>query len=91
MPKKYEKFEDWFDERENYATRMERFLDEFGQHQGRARMIEWLRAAWDCAREDVKRDDVWSHWCSVQHQTWNTWLDRCTKCGKHRDEQKDSV
>ena len=85
MTKKYETFDDWFNEIENYGTRGERFLDEFGQHEGRARMIEWLRAAWHCAQEE-KKEEVWTHWCPVQHTTWNTWLNRCHHCGKHRDD-----
>jgi hypothetical protein len=86
MSNKYETFDDWFNEIENYGTRMERFLDEFGQHQGRERMIEWLRASWECAREEKNKSDVWTHWCVVRHETWNTWLDRCTHCGKRRDD-----
>ena len=87
MPKKYETFDHWFQEIENYGMRMERFYDEFGQYTGRERMIEWLRAAWECSREEeVKKDEVWSHWCVVRHETWNTWLDRCTHCGKRRDD-----
>ena len=85
MTKKYETFEDWFNEIENYGTREERFLDEFGQHEGRARMIEWLRAAWDCALME-RKEEIWTHWCVVQHKDWNTWLDRCTHCGKRRHD-----
>lgn len=50
--RQYKKFEDWFDEIENYGTRSERFDDEFSMlgEVKRERMIEWLRAAWDCAR-----------------------------------------
>ena len=50
--RRYKKFEDWFEEIENYGTRGERFDDEFSMlgEVKRERMIEWLRAAWDCAR-----------------------------------------
>jgi hypothetical protein len=50
--RQYKKFEDWFEEIENYGMRLERFHDEFSMldHVKRERMIEWLRAAWDCAR-----------------------------------------
>lgn len=53
--KKYKKFEDWFEEIENYGLRLERFHDEFSMldYVKRERMIEWLQAAWDCAREDT--------------------------------------
>lgn len=85
MTKKYETFQDWFDEIENYGMRSERFYDEYGQYEGRARMIEWLKAAWDCAREE-KKEEIWTHWCHVKRETWNTWLDRCTHCGNSRDE-----
>jgi hypothetical protein len=45
----YDKFEDWFHEVENYATRSERFYDEF-MHMTPERAIEWLQSAWDCSR-----------------------------------------
>lgn len=50
--RQYKKFEDWFEEIENYGMREERFHEEFSMldHVKRERMIEWLRAAWDCAR-----------------------------------------
>lgn len=50
---KYSNFEDWFYEIENYGMRWERFESEFSEldHVKRERIIEWLRAAWDCARE----------------------------------------
>ena len=50
--RQYKKFEDWFEEIENYGMREERFHDEFSMldYVKRERMIEWLRAAWDCAR-----------------------------------------
>jgi hypothetical protein len=55
---KYDKFEDWFNEIENYSTRGDRFHDEFGalDHIKRDRMIEWLKAAWQCAKDGEKND-----------------------------------
>lgn len=49
---KYLDFNSWFNEIENYGTRMERFHDEFQalDHIKQKRMIEWLEAAWQCAR-----------------------------------------
>jgi hypothetical protein len=51
--RKYKTFDDWFDEIENYGMRMERFHEEFAMldYVKRQRMIEWLQAAWECARE----------------------------------------
>jgi len=51
--RKYKTFDDWFDEIENYGMRMERFHEEFSMldYVKRQRMIEWLQAAWECARE----------------------------------------
>jgi len=46
---KYKDFDEWFNERENFATRGERFYDEM-QHMTTEHAIEWLRAAWACAR-----------------------------------------
>ena len=53
--KKYKTFDDWFDEIENYGMRMERFHEEFAMldYVKRQRMIEWLQAAWECARMDA--------------------------------------
>lgn len=48
---KYEKFEDWFNETENYASRGERFYEEL-KHMQPDRIEQWLRAAWYCAREE---------------------------------------
>lgn len=49
---KYKDFDAWFDEIENYCLRGERFHDEFSmvEYEKRKRMIEWLQAAWECAR-----------------------------------------
>jgi hypothetical protein len=49
--KKYQKFEDWFNEIEITADRSDRFYDEL-KHMTYQRAVEWLRAAWDCAREE---------------------------------------
>lgn len=53
MKNTYNNFTDWFDEIENYGMRSERFHDEFSalDYVKRQRMIEWLQAAWYCARE----------------------------------------
>lgn len=54
MQHKYPEFDDYFYEPENYATRFERFYDEF-QHVDMdtvRRMIQWMQAAWQCAREE---------------------------------------
>ncbi len=48
---KYEKFEHWFNEIENYSLRSDRFYEEF-QNMDPKRAIEWLKAAWECAREE---------------------------------------
>jgi hypothetical protein len=46
---KYDTFNEWFDEFENYSMRSDRFFEEFsGMTPQRA--IEWLEAAWNCAR-----------------------------------------
>lgn len=49
---KYEDFDAWFDELEIFSMRGERFHDEFSEldYIKRQRMIEWLQAAWECAR-----------------------------------------
>lgn len=47
--KKYENFEDYFWEVENFGTRGERFYDEF-KDMTPERALEWLKAAWACAR-----------------------------------------
>ena len=48
---KYEKFEDWFNEIENFASRGESFYEEI-QHMPPNRIEQWLRSAWHCAREE---------------------------------------
>jgi hypothetical protein len=55
--RKYKKFEDWFEEVENYGMRLERFHEEFSMvdYVKRERMIEWLQAAWTCAREQHEK------------------------------------
>ena len=54
---KYAKFEDWFDEIENYGFRSERFLDEF-KDMSPERAIEWLRAAFECGKMNDEIDSV---------------------------------
>lgn len=46
---KYDSFDDWFWEIENFATRGERFYDEL-QNITPDRAVEWLKAAWECGR-----------------------------------------
>ena len=51
MKYEYEKFEDWFDEIENYGTRSERFLEILPNDILLSdNMIQWLRAAFECGR-----------------------------------------
>ena len=54
---KYDKFEDWFHEIENYSTRSERFYDEF-MHMTPERAIEWLQSSWDCSRSYTPKTQV---------------------------------
>lgn len=51
----YNTFEEWFDEIENYATRGERFLDEFDNPEHQRRAIEWLRSAFECGQSGPQR------------------------------------
>lgn len=48
-------FDDWFDEQVGYTIRCEWFFDDLEEHfrEGNksARMIEWLKAAYDAGRE----------------------------------------
>ena len=48
---KYSTFKDYFDEIENFATRGERFYDEFSDPMTVDRAIQWLEAAFKCGRE----------------------------------------
>lgn len=51
---KYDKFEDWFDEIENYGMRSERFFDSLDQFTSKqaydANLVLWLRAAFECGK-----------------------------------------
>jgi hypothetical protein len=47
---KYKDFDQWFWEIENYSTRGERFYDECTFMMTDKRIVEWLKAAWECAR-----------------------------------------
>ncbi len=47
---KYKDFDAWIDDIENYGTRYERFLNEWDTGMDPTRMVEWLKAAWECAR-----------------------------------------
>ena len=58
MKYKYEKFEDYFDEVENYATRGERFYDEFSDPMKVDRAIQWLEAAFKCGRETQSEKEI---------------------------------
>jgi hypothetical protein len=58
---KYKNFDEWFNERENFGTRAERFYEEMqhmtNEHAAHSPCaIEWLKAAWECARMDDVRD-----------------------------------
>jgi hypothetical protein len=52
---KYKDFDDWFWEIENYATRGERFLDNF-RHMTDREATEWLRTAWACAKGELEKN-----------------------------------
>ena len=54
---KYKEFDDWFNEIESYTLRSERFHDEFAalDYVKRQRMVEWLQAAWNSAKEKEKK------------------------------------
>ncbi len=52
---KYQTFEEYFDEIENYGMRSERFYEEFKEMTPQ-RAVEWLRAVWNCARETNDRN-----------------------------------
>jgi hypothetical protein len=55
MKYKYETFDDWFDEVENYGGRFERFYEELHNAKDSVHLADlttlWLRAAFDCGRE----------------------------------------
>jgi hypothetical protein len=53
MKYKYKTFDDYFDELENFSMRGDRFHEEFQalDYIKRDRMIEWLKAAFECGRE----------------------------------------
>ena len=53
MKYKYEVFDDYFEEVENFGMRLERFHEEFAEVpiERRQRMIEWLEAAFECSRK----------------------------------------
>lgn len=57
MRYEYKNFDDYFEEIEGFCLRLERFHEEFSEvpMERRERMIEWLRAAFDCGRE--KKDE----------------------------------
>ena len=45
-------FEEWMSEIENYGTRQERFLEEWDGGMSEARMMQWLRAAYQMGLEE---------------------------------------
>lgn len=47
---KYDTFDDYFNEIENYGMRSERFYEEL-KGMSPQRAVQWLRAVWECARE----------------------------------------
>jgi hypothetical protein len=51
----YKNFNQWFHEHENYGMRSERFYEEF-QNMTPQRAVEWLQAAWECARQNDVKD-----------------------------------
>ena len=52
----YKNFEDWFNERENFSFRSDRFLEEWDNGMDPERVTQWLKAAWECARMDDVKD-----------------------------------
>jgi len=46
----YKEFEDWFYEVEITGTRGDRFYDEYLSHMPDDKLMDWLKAAWECAR-----------------------------------------
>ena len=56
----YKQFDDWFWELENYGMRGERFYEEFSNGITPERALEWLRACWQCARNEHERDTTTS-------------------------------
>lgn len=46
----YKEFEDWFYEVEITGTRQDRFYDEYLSHMPDDSLMNWLKAAWECAR-----------------------------------------
>ena len=55
---KYSTFKDYFDEVENFATRGERFYDEFSDSMKAERAIQWLEAAFKCGREMQSEKEI---------------------------------
>lgn len=53
---KYKEFNDWFWEIENFTLRGERFYDELKAMDDK-RALEWLKAAWECARDQGNGDE----------------------------------
>lgn len=53
MKYKYEVFDDYLEEIENFGMRLERFHEEFSDvpSERRQRIIQWLEAAFECGRK----------------------------------------
>jgi hypothetical protein len=54
--KRYEKFDDWFWEIEGFGTRGERFFESL-DHMSDKEGLEWLKACWECARNEHKESN----------------------------------
>jgi hypothetical protein len=88
--RKYETFDDWFNELEGFGMRSERFLDELVNiHPSRA--IEWLQAAWECARMESEKQ-CWCYECNKDQKVEGvlgltipmTRMILCPECGNKR-------
>ena len=82
--KKYEKFEDWFEEMEITADRSDRFYDEM-KYMTYQRAVEWLRAAWDCARAEA------CEYCSQPELAEVFFDQKCPGCVDRMSKFADTV
>ena len=87
--KKYETFEDWFLEVENYSTRSERFyesIDSFQSDLGKqANLLTWLKAAFDSARLEQDLTVLYSEeYDAYYYVETNEWIEpRCSDPSCH--------
>lgn len=65
------KFEDWFDEIENFSLRSERFFEDLNDYDPGINpeiVIKWLRAAYEAGKEHKSREGTAS---VFHHLDWN--------------------